>query len=204
MFPGTLSFRPVDMLVEGRLDPSVYTYQVDEDWMQVILCNSHEEEKEIGSPLVGDMADTGALGLDPQATYYPYDFWNDRLVGEFDAERPFVQTHKPRHALSYALRRKLDHPQVLSTNRHIMQGMVELGGVKWDAETSTLSGTARLVGGEPFVITLANKGFVPVRAGATGAEASLDTKEGLMRLTLSTQENAEVDWQVSGSLNPGK
>ena len=58
-----------------------------------------------------------------------------------------------------SLRKVGDYPQVISTNRHIMQGMMECHGIKWDARNRTLSGNVDVVGGETFVLTLACNGW---------------------------------------------
>lgn len=198
MLGGIKSFRPVDMLLEGRLDPSVYVYQVDPEWVQLILCNNHDTEQKVIAPISGDQADTGSLGQDAEASYYLYDFWNDRFIGELKGGQSIEQTLKPQQALTYSLRRKKDHPQFLSTNRHIMQGMLDLAEVKWDAETLTYSGVAKVVGGEPFVITLANNGYAAAEAKASGGTAGIAKKdEKLSTLTLKTEKNAEVKWSVS-------
>ncbi len=202
---GTQSFRPVDMLVEGRTDPSVYVYRINADWSQLILCNNHNEPHTVTSPISGDQADTGSLGHDPDATYYLYDFWNDKFLGEIPGKQSIEQTLKPQQALTYSLHRKKDHPQFLSTNRHIMQGMSDLADVKWDAETLTYSGTAKVIGGEPFVITLANNGHTATKATASTGQATLTTTpENLTRLTIQTDTNAEVKWTVSWKKAPSE
>lgn len=195
MFPGTRSFRPVDMLIEGRLDPAVYAYDVEDGWTQLILCNNHDEAATISAPIAGDMADTGSLGLDAEASYYLYDFWNDKFLGEIKGNGSVSQKLQPRHALVYSLREKKDHPQVLSTNRHAMQGMVDLADVS--CSTSKSGGKASVVGGEPFVITLAGNGHTAESATSSTGTAKLDsTPDGLTRLTLTSDANAEVEWSI--------
>jgi collagenase-like PrtC family protease len=186
------------MLIEGRTDPSVYVYRISDDWSQLILCNNHNEPHTVTTPLSGDQADTGSLGHDPDATYYLHDFWNDKFLGEISGKQSIEQTLKPQQALTYSLHRKKDHPQFLSTNRHIMQGMSDLADVKWDAETLTYSGSAKLIGGEPFVITLANNGHTATKVTASTGQATLaTTPEKLTRLTIRTDANNEVKWTVT-------
>jgi len=202
---GTQSFRPVDMLVEGREDPSVYVYQINPDWSQVILCNNHDRQHFVTAPISGDQADTGSLGHDRDASYYLYDFWNDEFLGEWQGDGSIERPLKPHQALTYSLHRKQDHPQFLSTNRHIMQGLLDLDEVMWDPNTLTYSGTARVVGGEPFVITLANNKHLPGAAKAsTGAARIAPAGDGLSKLTLTSDKNAELQWSVSWSMAPVK
>jgi hypothetical protein len=200
MFPGTRSFRPVDMLLDGREHPAIYAYRVDDDWTQLILCNNHDNEAVVGAPLSGDQADTGSLGLDPDASYYLHDFWNDRFLGEIRGDESLGRPLGGHQALTYSLHRKKDHPQFLSTNRHIMQGLVDLDGVRWDADTLTYSGTAMVAAGEPFVITIANNGHTPGRVSASVGQVGIaPAGEGLSRLTLASEEHAAVAWSVTWS-----
>jgi hypothetical protein len=99
-----------------------------------------------------------------------------------------------------SVRAVADHPQVLSTNRHLMQGYVELSEVAWDEASNRLSGKAKVVGGEPLVVTLALNGYQ-----ATGSEAKegkstvtpAGAPDGLAKLSLETTNNATVEWAVN-------
>lgn len=207
-FRGTQSFRPVDMLLPGRTDPSVYVYRVNPDWSQLILCNNADEAQTISAPLSGDQADTGSLGLDPEATYYLYDFWNDEFLGEVKGSESVSRPLKAQQALTYSLHRKLDRPQVLSTNRHIMQGMMELADLEWkeleevkkpkvSGKAFAYSGKAKVVGGEPFVISVASNGHSPIDAEASEGRAEVTTTDaGITLLTLTSDTNAEVEWTL--------
>ncbi len=195
---GTQSFRPVDMLVEGHEDPFVYAYRVDPDWSQVILCNNHDRPHSVIVPISGDQADTGSLGHISDATYYLYDFWNDEYLGEWQGTQSIVRPLEPHQALTYSLHRKQDHPQFLSTSRHILQGLLDLADVKWDGDAMTYSGTASVVGGEPFVITLANNRHRPTGVRVSTGQAGIASGEpGLSRLTLTSDKNAAVKWSVT-------
>lgn len=202
---GTRSFRPVDMLLEGRKDPSVYAYKIDPDWSQLILCNNDDKPQTISAPVSGDQAETGSLGHDPEGTYYLYDFWNDEFIGEVEGDGSVSRKLKPQQALTYSLHRKKDHPQFLSTNRHIMQGVLDLDGVEWDAESKVLSGVAKVIGGESFTITFANNGHAPHEAKGSSGDVAIES-EGteISRLTISTEENADVEWSVVWSKGDGK
>ena len=98
-----------------------------------------------------------------------------------------------------SVRKALDHPQVLSANRHVLQGWVELKDVRWDPATLALSGTASVIGGEPFEIVVGNNGAKVLELDADGGEAKLDVHPvaGLSRLTLSTSASEGVRWRLS-------
>ena len=70
-------------------------------------------------------------------------------------------------------------PQWLSTNRHIMQGYVDL--VKkpvWDPDRKTLSATSRVVGGEAYRVTIALNGYEVEGATARGGTARFNLRPG--------------------------
>jgi hypothetical protein len=71
--------------------------------------------------------------------------------------------------------------------------------VKWDTSTQTLSGTAHVIGGDPFHIAIAHNGAKPSSASATGGGAELKAHpaNGLGTLVLTARETTDVKWTVS-------
>ena len=204
---GTRSFRPVDMLLPGREHPSVYVYRASEDWSQIILCNNSTEEQVIRVPVSGDQADTGSLGHDPDETYYLFDFWHgkDGMVGEVTGTEEVAVKLKPQQARTYSFHRKLRRPQFVSTNRHIMQGLLDLDEVVWDPETSTYSGIAKVVGGEPFVISIASNGHGAGAASASMGKVTVDSSNpAVTQLTIESPESADIRWAVSWTKPAGE
>lgn len=192
LLKGTRSFRPTDMLAAAPADPSIYLYANHTDAAQLILANNFDEPRTITAPLSGDQSDTGSLGLDPAATYYVHDFWNDEFLGEIPGNGKISRPLKPQQSLVYSLRRKLDHPQSISTNRHLMQGLLD--AAVWNQETLTLSGNTRVVAGEPAVLTLAANGYQPVAPEKAGMAI---TREGdFVKLTLTTDTTTDLAWSV--------
>jgi hypothetical protein len=185
------SARPIDVFVhEGH--PRVYDFAVTPDWHQVTLYNNTLPTREeiIAVPLAGDTAD-GALGLDPDAEYHVYDFWNDAFAGTVNGAGTLTQTLRPGEARMLSIRKVQQHPQVLSSNRHIMQGYLELSDVKWGS--NSLSGKAKIVGGETMKIVIALNGHTPV--AMSNLTVSADGK--LAVLALDSQKNKTVEWCVN-------
>ena len=98
----------------------------------------------------------------------------------------------------YYLRKALPHPQVISTDRHILQGWVDLKDICWDVETKTLSGTAHVIGGEPLKIFVANNGAKLSSATKPGGGFKLGVHpaDDLSTLTLYSDSNADVKWSL--------
>ena len=192
------SARPVDAFI-GVKSPRVYAFRVDDQWQQVTFFNDEDAPTTISAPLSGDQAATGSLALDPARNYYVYEFWSDRLVGKLPGSAVLEQSMAAGEARMFSVREELDHPQVLSTSRHLMQGYVDLADVKWTPVTRQLSGTAKVVGGEPFRIVLADNGSNVQKVDAVGAVARFENHsvdKGLSVLVLERKENADVFWHV--------
>lgn len=170
----------------------MYDFAVTPDWHQVTLYNNTLPTREeiMAVPLAGDTAD-GALGLDPDAEYHVYDFWNDAFAGTVKGTGTLTQTLRPGEARMLSIRKVQQHPQVLSSNRHIMQGYLELSDVKWGS--NSLSGKAKIVGGETMKIVIALNGHTPV--AMSNLTVSADGK--LAVLALDSQKNKTVEWCVN-------
>jgi hypothetical protein len=81
------------------------------------------------------------LGLRSDRTYVAFDFWKQQLLGEVQGGELAV-TVQPGSVTLLALHERSGRPQVVSTDRHVSQGALEIGDVQWDAKTKTLSGTS--------------------------------------------------------------
>ena len=128
----------------------------------------------ISVPLSGDRVETKAIGLDPSASYYVYDFWGGSFFGKIPGTGKIEKALNPTGCAMLSVRKVQSNPQVLSTNRHLLQGWVDLAEVKWNPADKTLSGIAKVIGGEPFRIIVANNGLKP--DSVKSKEAMLDQK----------------------------
>jgi len=194
------SARPVDAFVhEGY--PRVYDFAVTPDWRQLTLFNNTlpTRTETISVKLAGEQA-SGALGLDPAKEYYVYDFWNDRFSGRIKGSDTLVQELRPGEARMLAIHAVEPNPQFLATDRHVMQGYLDLiERPVWSGARKTLSGASRVVSRDPYRIILATNGFRIASASAKGAAAKtqiLDAAGGLAVLTLESPRNADASWIV--------
>ncbi len=109
------------------------------------------------------------IGLDPTKEYLVHEFWSGVTLGvrrgSFEAGALDAMG-----IASYAIREKLDRPQLVSTSRHLSQGAVEIESLRWDAATLTLEGRSRIIAGDDYSIV------VRVPAGYALKGATLDRK----------------------------
>ncbi len=192
------SARPVDAFVSDF--PAVYDFEVDPRWHQVTFYNPNPDSSRLVGIDVSGKPVEGALGLDEDKAYYVFDFWNNNFIGKVDGDSRLEQQLRPGEARMISVRECLDHPQILSTNRHIMQGYLDLVSVEWDEDGSVLSGVSKIIGGDPYVITVALNGYSPESVSCKDKETMAEIssgKEGLIHLTLKGSENVPVEWSVS-------
>jgi hypothetical protein len=214
----TKSARPAD-LFSGKPFPQVYDLEISPRWHQVTFYNtafdsdtwkspgwdSPDKEPQgnpvdafISIPMSGD-AVTGSLNLDTDKTYHVYDFWNDQYIGCIRGDAKLEQHLRPGEARMMSVHESSDHPQLLSTNRHVMQGLLDIIRCEWDAKTNTFGGTSKLIGEEEYKIVIASNGFLPKKCSAQNATCQIervDAENGLVILKLVAPKNTDVDWKL--------
>lgn len=127
--------RPVDLFDSDR--PGVFAVRIAKPWGEWTVAGFFNADET--APLERVLP-LNRLWLDPRKTYLAYDFWSERLHGEFTGElRIRVE---PESVLLLVLHEKQGVPQVLSADRHLLQGAWELGEVSWKGDRQTLSGVS--------------------------------------------------------------
>jgi len=182
--------RPVDLFETNK--PRIWLVQNDR--LNIVgLFNWKDNEAD---QVVYDL---DKLGLDSSIKYVAFDFWANEFVDPIEGELNLAVPAASCRIL--AVRPAADHPQLLSTSRHITQGLIDVKKEKWDAANKTLSGKSEIVGGDPYElrITLPSNGEWPI--------AVIDVPEGVSvriesekpetaRVVLDSEENREVDWAI--------
>lgn len=191
------SARPVDALIEKY--PRIYDFEVSPDWHQVTFYNpSASDAMDVAVSLAGDTAE-GTLGLNARKRYYVSDFWNDAFIGELPGSGSLTQRLRPGEARMMSVHAVADHPQFISTNRHVMQGYVDLVRTEWLAGRNLLRGISRIARGDSYEVTIATNGYQARWATVNDPDtkAQLATiGNGLAKLTLVRAESAIVEWTV--------
>jgi hypothetical protein len=196
-YPEPKTARPLDAFT-GVRHPQVYDLELTDDWHQIALYNTDDERDVISTAISGQRVNN-AIGLDAAAEYHAYAFWSDSYLGKLPGTARIKRELGPNHCAMISVRKARPHPQVLSTNRHVLQGWVELDGVHWDGQAKTLGGQASVIGGEAMEIVIAHNGAKPRTPTAEGARCELKPHPAadLSRLVLHAAENTEVSWSVT-------
>jgi hypothetical protein len=95
------------------------------------------------------------LCLKPDDEYLIFDNWREQFIGLFKSD---FQADLPAHGTRvFTIRRKLDHPQLLATNRHITSAF-SIQKKYWDEAEKKLSGISETVHGATYSLFF----YVPV------------------------------------------
>jgi hypothetical protein len=123
--------RPVDLFDNDR--QAIFSLNVKKpfgEWTVVGLFNPG---------MTGQMEKTiplERLRLDMDKTYIAYDFWLERLFGEVKGD--LIVSLQPESVTLLSIHEKGNRPQVISTDRHVLQGACETDDINWNEETKTL------------------------------------------------------------------
>ncbi len=187
-----LPARPVD-LFENEM-PGIWLLTDDRRPVRrdvIGLFNWDHNEKEFNDSL-------DKLGLKGKTEYVAFDYWQNALV---PSSKDKLQISVPGQSCCVlAVRPVSNHPQLISTSRHITQGIVDVLDEKWDATSKTLSGRSKIVGGDPYElrIVLPDKNWTAETLQIAGGGAAPVTQEGeLVRATIQSANSAEVSWTVT-------
>jgi hypothetical protein len=145
------------------------------------------------------------IGLPPAKEYVGFDFWANKFIPPFSGN--LTATLPGASSRIMAIRPVSEFPQLLSTSRHVTQGIIDVTDEKWDAAKSQLSATSKMVGNDPYelriVVPSSDKSWratgikVSDEDVAAGVKASIKQDGPRIRAALSSPVSREVKWQVA-------
>jgi hypothetical protein len=184
-----LNARPVDILESKQ--PQIW--KVENDRMCILGLLNWEEGKETTI----DYA-FARMGLDPATSYDAFDFWDNRYLGTMKGR--LHTTLEGARCQVLALRETVDHPQLLSTSRHITQGLIDVVSEVWNPRKRELDGTSNVVANDPYEMRIVcPNGFqaLEIKVDDKKAEISaIEQAEGLARVTITPAATGCLDWKI--------
>ena len=131
--------RPVDLFENDY--PGIWDLPVETafgSWHVTAFFNFDEKNRRI-------CLDFCKLGLDNRSKYLVWDFWKQKLLGQYSGN---METKVEGISTKIFLIKKTPlRPDLLSTDLHLIQGAVEVSGVSWNGKNE-LSGVCRRPRGE--------------------------------------------------------
>jgi hypothetical protein len=182
--------RPVDYLETDK--PQIWL--AGNDRMHVIgLFNWNETD---AATIEYDM---GKLGLDKAKAYAGFDFWANTFVSPFSGT--LKQTLPGGTCRVIAVKPIADRPVLLSTSRHITQGLIDVLEEKWDAGSKTLCGKSLVVAGDPYELRIAlpaEGNFKPASARLGNKDVPIGDIDGNgVRISFTPESSGTVEWSVT-------
>jgi hypothetical protein len=136
------------------------------------------------------------LGLAGDTDYVAFEFWSRTDLGVVRGRlRP--PPIDPRYGVEVVcLRPRVDHPQVLATNRHVTCGGPDLVAVSWRG--GALDGTSELVAGDRYTLYLTEPaGYRFDGASADGAVVTSQARQGSIRVvSLASAQGGRATWHA--------
>ena len=140
------------------------------------------------------------LGIADSGPVHVFDFWNHEYLGAWEAGMAVELA--PTSCRVLTLMPDDGHIQLLSTNRHITQGWVDL--VRVEHGPDYFRGTSRVIRDDPYELHFAfsrGKNFSVASATAHGADGPLPVRisnhQGWATVRITPSRTSEVEWQVT-------
>lgn len=187
---------PLDLfLSDENGNASLFDYRLPGDVHILALLNETHHQRTFRVAL-GEKPVFGGVGLDAGTTYDLWDFWNESYIGRMRGDAVLEQTLRKNECRVIAVRPVQESLHVLSTNRHILQGMVETECIQATEKQIVLK--CRIIGGDPMkvVIALPRQSMHIIGAQTltpgVACEAEKDAFSPTTTLLLSCTENTEA------------
>ena len=181
-----LNARPVDILESSK--PRIWI--VGNERMSIVgLFNwSDTDSTQINYPLQ-------QMGLNKTARYEVFDFWKNTYEGSMSGK--LVDVLEPAGCRVLAIRRTQSYPQVISTSRHITQGLIDITEEDWDKVSGTLSGTSKVVAKDVYELrVILPQGFDIEEASFDGSKGDVKIEGRLARISFIPTTTGEIPWKI--------
>ncbi len=148
-------------------------------------------------------------GLDPNKRYHAFDFWSGVPVPDFETDFAFAVPGQSCRVIS--VRAAEPHPVLVSTSRHVTQGIIDVSDESWSGANKTLKAESRIVANDPYELRVAglhdgNRNWKLKSASVSAADQRAGVEiqpaeqrageEGWLRLTIRSSTGRTVHWAL--------
>jgi hypothetical protein len=141
------------------------------------------------------------MGLPENTPVHVYDFWNNEYLGAW--EQGMTLNLSPTSCRVLTLVPSNGKVQLISTNRHITQGWVDLVALDSNEATNSFTGKSKLVKNDPYELRFVfprGKNFKIKNATARGAAGNLPVKianhQGWATMQIISPRTTQVSWSA--------
>lgn len=182
----TLNARPIDILESKK--PRIW--MVKNERMYVVGLFNWKE-------LESDTIDYSfaKLGLDVSKKYEFYDFWDNKYLG--NKSEGLSEVLEGASCKVLAVRPVQSYPQVISTSRHITQGLMDIVEESWNSSSRILSGKSKVVAGDIYELRIIVPEGYQLENAKFNGELMKIVKEGrLVRINYKSSATDVIAWSV--------
>jgi hypothetical protein len=148
-------------------------------------------------------------GLAPNKRYHAFDFWSGAPRPDFETEFAFAVPGQSCRVIS--VRAAESHPVLVSTSRHVTQGIIDVSDERWSGAGDVLQASSRIVANDPYELRVAglhdgNKNWNLASASVSAADrragveiepvAQRAGEEGWLRVTVRSSTSRTVHWAL--------
>jgi len=141
------------------------------------------------------------LDLPTDKPVHVFDFWNKEYLGAWQAGMTLDMS--PTSCRVLTLLPSNGDIQLISTNRHITQGWVDLVELKYDEAKKTYSGKSRVIKNDPYELRFVfprDNNFAVKSVTAQGAAGALPVTignhQGWAKVRIHSSQTSDVTWEV--------
>jgi len=131
-------------------------------------------------------------GLELGKRYFAFDFWANAPITGFNGE--FSYEVPARSCRVIGVRAAAGHPVLVSTSRHVSQGILEVSGEAWNSSSRVLSGISQVVGGDPYELRVAGLEDVGRNWKIVSVSGTADEKTALVSVEPRPVSASENGW----------
>jgi hypothetical protein len=142
------------------------------------------------------------LGLADDRPVHVFDFWNKEYLGAW--EKGITVDLSPASCRVLTLLPVADHPQLISTSRHITQGWVDVVEQRYDKATNSYAGKSKIIKDDPYELRFVyprGQSLVIKSALASSVSGNLPVRisnhQGWSTIEFTSPQTAEVNWRLS-------
>ncbi len=189
-----VDIRPLD-LFKAKRDKKIWDLKIDHLGRNydVIGCFNYKTDKTDVVYLNWE-----ELGLPTNAKVHIFDFWDEEYLGCW--EKGYFVHLAPNSCKVLTLMTAEEHPQLISTNRHITQGWVDLNKCIYDKKSKTYSGESRIIENDAyelrFVFPRERKTYRIQSVEVENLEPLITNYQGWASVRFTGPKSGKISWKV--------
>jgi len=185
---------PIDANQFGTVCPYwLNEFNTGVDYWNVLHILNWSEKNKTGSAI--SAINFKDLGLDSSKEYLVYEFWSNQFLGVLKNQiRP--EGLAPYGLQSFAIREKINRPQLVSTNRHLSQGAVEIEMMRW--ESNCIKGRSRMIVDDKYIMSFyVPDGYKFKAAFVDGKPVVGELNGNLLKMSYTPSQTVSLSWEIS-------